>query len=97
MQIKPLNGQIGLSMQKAQKIVRHTNAPTPSADQLSLSQEAISLSSVIGRLKEQMEIRTPEEIARIEEIGRQIHMGAYQIDSAKVAAKIVDDYLNLNK
>jgi len=97
MKINPLTGQPVISAYKAQRIICKVSELTPAADQLSLSREALALSSTISKLKAQMDIRSPEEAARLAEISRQIKDGSYQVDSRKTAAKIVDEYLHLNK
>jgi anti-sigma28 factor (negative regulator of flagellin synthesis) len=62
-------------------------------DEVSVSRDALSFSAVFSKLKEQLEIRTPEEKAHIEEVARQVKGGGYKIESAKVADSIIDNYV----
>jgi flagellar biosynthesis anti-sigma factor FlgM len=95
MKVNSLTGQPAICAYKTQSIMPRSNKLHPSADQISLSPEALALSAAISKLKEHMDIRGPEEAARIEEIAKQIRNGSYQVPGDKVAAKIVDEYLGL--
>jgi flagellar biosynthesis anti-sigma factor FlgM len=97
MKINPVSNQTAINAYKTPRLASPVNELTPAADQVSLSKEALALSSTISKLKEMIDIRSPQELARIEEIAKQIHNGSYQMDSEKVAAKIVDEYLDLFK
>ena len=97
MKINPIVNQAALSAYKVQKANHPANEYRQSADQVSLSEEVISFSSTITKIKEALDERTPAELAHIEDIARQIRSGAYHIASDKVAAKMVDDYLQINK
>ncbi|MCL1816348.1 MAG: flagellar biosynthesis anti-sigma factor FlgM [Clostridiales bacterium] len=93
MKINPITSPPTLSAYRAQGIISQVQDPASSADQISLSEEVAAYSTTINKLKEHMDIRTPKEAAHIETIAKQIENGAYHVDSKKVAAKIVDDYL----
>jgi anti-sigma28 factor (negative regulator of flagellin synthesis) len=93
MKITPLAGQTAISAYKTQLTISRINEFTQSTDQVSLSAEVISFSSIISKIKEAMDIRTPEELARIDEIDSLIRSGSYYVASYQVAAKIVEDYL----
>jgi len=95
MKITPVANQATLGAYKTQKAKHHVNGYLPTADRVSFSEEVIALSSTISKLKGMMDVRTPEELAHIEEIARQIRDGSYHVPSDKVAAKIVDDYLQI--
>ena len=97
MKINPLTGQPVVTAYKAHRIICKVNKPVPSADQTPPPQEAAAREAIISKLKKHMEIRTPEELARIEEIRKRIDDGTYHVASDKVAAKIVDEYLKLKR
>jgi len=97
MKINPIADQTAIRAYKTPRCCPPPNEILPSADQVSISAEVISFSSTISKIKEAMEVRPPEELAHIEEITRQIRAGSYRISSDKVAAKIVDEYLNIYK
>ena len=96
MKINPVYNQMAISVYKTQHAKSSANEYLQLADRLSLSEEVVSFSSTISKIKEMMDIRTPEELAHIEEIARMIRNGSYYVASDKVAAKIVDDYLSIN-
>ena len=96
MKINPISNQTAISAYKTQQAKSPVNEFLQSADQVLLSEEVASLASTISKIKEMIDIRTPEELAHIEEIARMIHSGSYHVDSDKVAAKIVEDYLGIN-
>jgi hypothetical protein len=95
MKLNPVASQAAIGAYQAQNLV-NGYLPT-SVERVSATEEVIGFSPTFGRLKEAMEARTPEELAHIEEITRQIREGAYHVPSDIVAAKIVDEYLHFNK
>jgi len=97
MKINPIAGQTAISAYKAQRVKSPATEYQQSADKVSLSEEVVSFSSTINKIKEQMDVRTPAELSHIEEITRLIHGGSYHVDSDKVADKIVDEYMGINK
>ena len=88
-----------IAHQAASNIYNTPCAKTPAPsfhsamDQVSLSAEVISFSAAISRIKEQMGMRAPHELARIAEITVLIQRGVYHVPAEKVAEKIVGDYL----
>lgn len=95
MKINPLTGQPAVGVYKTPSPVPLVNKCSPAADQVTLSREALTLSSTISKLKEHMETYTQEEEARLQEIVSQIRNGTYHVPSDKVAAKLVDEYLSV--
>lgn len=93
MKINPIAGLSAINSYKTQRAKSPEQSFSSAMDQVSLSEEVVSFSSTISKIKEQMDVRSPEELAHIEEISRLIHSGNYHIPGEKVAAKIVDDYL----
>ena len=93
MRIDPITNHIAISAYKTRRLIAHVNESKPIADQVLLSQDVVAVSSTINKLKEIMEARTTEEVVRITEIGRLINCDSYFVESCKVAAKIVDEYL----
>lgn len=67
-----------------------TAAPT---DQVTFSQEAMTYSSTISKIKEALEVRSPEETARVEDIKARVQDGTYEIDAEAVAEKIINDFI----
>ena len=59
------------------------------ADRVELSDEAKSFAAVIKEVKDQMETQTDSESKRVEEVAKQIANGTYNVDSSKVAEKIL--------
>jgi anti-sigma28 factor (negative regulator of flagellin synthesis) len=95
MKINPIAGQTAVRAYQTQRSASRINEYLSSADQVSLSAEVISFSPIISKIKEAMDTRTPEELAHIREITRQIKNGSYHVSGDKVASKIVDEYLNM--
>lgn len=93
MKINPISSQAALSAYKTQRAKSPQQSFQATMDQVSLSEEVVSFSSTISKIKEQMDVRTPAELAHIEEISTLIHSGRYNVPSEKVAAKIVDEYM----
>ena len=54
------------------------------------SEETSRFAKVLTEAKEALEIRTPEEKARIEDIKQSVIRGTYKVDSDKVAEKILE-------
>lgn len=93
MKINPVAGQTAIRAYRTQLSMSRVNDFTLSADQVYLSAEVISFSSILSKIKEAMDIRTPEELTRISEIAKLIQSGSYYVESHLVAAKIVDEYM----
>ena len=94
MKIDPiLNQNILKSYQTVGKVTPKADVSI-SRDAVTVSSEAQSFSKVLAEAKESLELRTPEEKARIDEITLAVRAGTYRIDSAKIAEKI---YESINK
>lgn len=93
MKINPIINQAALNAYKTQRSKSPQQSFQATLDQVSLSEEVVSFSSTINKIKEQMDVRTPAELAHIEEISMLIHSGRYHVKSEDVAAKIVDEYM----
>ena len=69
-------------------------APKPDAsvsrDAATASAEAQNFSKILAEAKDAIELRTPEEKARIEEITLAVRQGTYRVDSGKIAEKILE-------
>ncbi|MCL1905664.1 MAG: flagellar biosynthesis anti-sigma factor FlgM [Clostridiales bacterium] len=97
MKINPIAGQTAIRAYKTPRAGTHVNDFIQSMDQVSLSEEVVSFSSTISKIKEALDTHTPEELAHIEDISALIHNGSYHVESYNVASKIVDEYISVNK
>ena len=59
-------------------------------DEVTFSDEALSFSRAMTEAKDALELRTPEEKARIADIKTAVRQGTYRVDSGKVAEKILE-------
>jgi len=90
MKINPIfNPNILKNYQSVSQVTPKPDAPA-NRDAVTVSEEAMSFSKILAEAKETIELRSPEEKARIEEIAHAVRQGTYRIDSAKVAEKILE-------
>ena len=64
--------------------------PRGGIDQVSLSSEVRSFSKTMTAVKDQIDVRAPEEKNRIADIKSRVRQGTYEIDSKLVAEKMID-------
>ncbi|MCL1975862.1 MAG: flagellar biosynthesis anti-sigma factor FlgM [Firmicutes bacterium] len=93
MKIDPITNQAAIGVYKTRRLINHVNETKPLTDEVLLSQDVAAVSSTINKLKEVMDMHSTEEKARIAEIAKLLKSGSYHVESSKVAAKIVDEYL----
>ena len=58
-------------------------------DEVTFSEEALNFSKIFVEAREEMEMRSPEERAHIEEIMQAVRQGEYRIESEKIADRIL--------
>ena len=90
MKINPItNPNVLMSYQTAKLAPEKTNVMSK-RDEVTFSDEALSFSKAMADAKDKLEVRTPEERARIADITTAVRQGTYRIDSDKVAEKILE-------
>ncbi len=72
------------------RITKTNPVVTQSKDQLELSTNAVSFAAVLKDAFHAIENRTPQEIERFEAVSKQVQSGSYEVDSRKLADKILD-------
>lgn len=61
----------------------------PAVDKAELTSEARTFSAAIKAAKETMEVRTPQELERINSVAQQVKNNTYSVQGNKVAEKIL--------
>ena len=90
MKINPIfNPNILKNYQSVSPVTAKPEAPG-GRDAVTVSDEAMSFSKILAEAKDAIELRSPEEKARIEEITQAVRQGTYRIDSDKIAEKILE-------
>jgi len=92
MKIDPIAHQAAVNIYKSKRGQTPAQGYQSAMDQLSLSADVVSFSATINKIKEQMELRAPEELAHVTEIASQVKNGVYYVPATQVAEKIVHDY-----
>lgn len=59
------------------------------SDRVELSDEAKSFSAVIQEVKDKLDVRTSGEKRHLDDVARQIEDGTYDVDSSKIAEKML--------
>lgn len=68
---------------------QETNNPRQGADKTELTSDAKTFSATFNAIKEAMDVRTPEETKRINEVAQQIRDNTYSVPGRAVARKIL--------
>ena len=90
MKINPItNPNILRSYQAAKPAPEKSNVAS-GRDEVTFSEEALSFSKAMAEAKDAIELRTPEEKARIADITEAVRQGTYRVDSDKVAEKMLE-------
>lgn len=63
--------------------------PPSGVDRTELTEKAKTFSLALKTVRESLETRTPEEIARLNQIAAQVKSGAYFVPGFRVAGKIM--------
>lgn len=93
MKINPILGNNLINAYKGSKVAPSRPQRESDLDSVSFSEEAVTFSATFAKIKEALDLRSPEETARIDEIARQVKDGSYRVDSEKIAEKIIRDYI----
>jgi negative regulator of flagellin synthesis FlgM len=93
MKINPINNPNILRSYQATKPVRETSKQTSGRDEVTFSAEALSFSKALTEAKEALELRTPDEKARIAEIKDAVSKGEYRVDSEDIADRILSSII----
>jgi len=94
MKINPITNPNILKSYQATKPYGPEKAKFPTGrDEVTFSEEAISFSKALAEARDAIEVRTPEEKARIADITAAINQGEYRIESDKIADKILESAL----
>ena len=93
MKINPIsNPNIMRKFQSTQPITSARKA-AGKRDEVTFSQEALDFSKALAEARDALELRTPEERARIAEITEEVRNGEYRVSSDKIADKILESVL----
>ena len=93
MKINPINNPDILRTYQATKPAPAGKGAALSRDEVSVSGEALKFSQALSDAQGAIELRTPDEKARIAEIAQAVRQGTYRIDSDKIADKILESVL----
>jgi len=94
MKINPITNPNVLKSYQATKPLGPEKNKFPSGrDEVTFSEEAISFSKALAEARDAIEVRTPDEKARIADIADAIRQGEYKVASEKVADKILESVL----
>ncbi len=93
MKINSISGNHYVNKYHANKVsIPEKEKPSAGPDQITFSDEALNYTKTLAGIKDQIELHTPEEKARIADIKSRINQGQYKIDSELVAEKILDAF-----
>jgi len=94
MKINPITNPNVLRSYQATKPLEPEKARLASGrDEVTFSEEAISFSKALAEARDAIEVRTPDEKAHIAGIADAIKQGEYNVESEKVAEKILESVL----
>ena len=93
MKINPISNPNILRSYQATKPVQDKAKSSGGRDSVTFSEEALSFSKSLAEAKEALETRSPEEKARIADIKQAVRQGTYNIESDKIADKILESVL----
>ena len=93
MKINPINNPKILASYQATRSAPEKTKVLGGRDEVTFSEEALSISKAMAEAKDAIEFRTPEERIHIADITNAIKQGNYNVSSDKVADKILDSVL----
>ena len=98
MKINPIQQQEAIQSYRTNRVVRsNSGANLSKMDEVTFSQEAVSFSKILTEVKTYMEACASTRSVRADEIARLIQSGEYDIESEKVAEKIINDIMGTVK
>ena len=93
MKINPIaNPNVLRSYQATKPAPERTNVSSR-RDEVTFSEEALSFSRAMAEARDAIELRTPEENARIADVKTAVRQGTYKVSSEEVAGKILESVL----
>jgi len=93
MKINPISNPNILRSYQATRPLAEKTKYQSGRDEVTFSAEALSFSKALAEAREAIETRTPEEQTHIAGIKEAIEKGEYNVDSGKVAEKILESVL----
>jgi len=93
MKINPIANPNVLRSYQATKPLQEKTKTANGRDEVTFSEEALNFSKAMAEAKDAIELRTPEEKARIAEIRDAVRQGKYYVESNLVADKILESVL----
>jgi flagellar biosynthesis anti-sigma factor FlgM len=95
MKINPILNPNILRGYQASKTAPERTKATSGRDEVTFSAEALSFSKAMAAAKDAIEFRTAEERSHIADIKQAIRQGTYNVESEKVAEKILESVRGL--
>jgi flagellar biosynthesis anti-sigma factor FlgM len=93
MKINSISGNHYINQYYANKVgAPEKGKPACKPDQVTFSDEALLYTKSLNGIKDQIELHSAEEKARIADIKNLINRGQYRIDSEQVAERILNAY-----
>lgn len=93
MKINPITNPNILRSYQATKPAKESGKVELGRDQATFSSEALSFSKALSEAKGALEMRTPEEAARIAQIREAVIKGEYRVDSMDIADRMLSSVL----
>ena len=93
MKINPITNPNILRSYQATRPLSSGSKTASGRDEVTFSEEALSFSKALAEARDAIELRTPEEKARLADIATAVRQGEYKVDSDKVADKILESVL----
>ena len=93
MKINPILNPDILRSYQASKPAPASDKAASGRDEVTFSDEALKFSKAMAEAQAAIELRTPEEKARIAELTQAVRRGDYRIDSELIADKILESVL----
>jgi len=93
MKINPITNPNILRSYQATRPVQDRPKASGGRDEVVFSEEALSFSKALAEARDAIELRTPEEREHIAGIKEAIAQGEYNVDSEKVADRILQSVL----
>jgi len=93
MKINPIMNPNVLKSYQATKSTYETSQVAIKRDEVTFSEEALSFSKAMAEAKDAIELRTPEENARIADVKAAVRQGTYRVGSDEIAGKILESVL----
>lgn len=74
------------------KVNAYTQSQSVSgSDKATLSEEAVTFSKIYSEVKESVNMRSAEDLARIAEIKERVQSGTYNVSSADIADSVIQE------